>query len=317
MKLSNIFTVLFVMVSLFLVSCTEEEPVSPNANQNSDKTALAKKVQSSGDPETLAMMHEINEQLSAQGLNIAIEAIEYFTIGQGRPSNRMHQQPFRWVANDPRRAAHGDSITYLVDQSNGETASGLSNAQTEAAIDNALTTWNNEKALKKVNLIKLSDPGTDVTIFDWFFGGAFGDPFQADIVNAGWWPRAFIDTVVGPGGGRGVLAFSVTFIFVDAASGDDINGDGYLDTALNEVYYNNTWGDPGDDRVGSPWGIDIALPGNDVQTVALHENGHALELIHFGPPPDAVMNPIYAGIRQSPFKADLAGMNIVWASWPK
>jgi hypothetical protein len=35
---------------------------------------------------------------------------------------------------------------------------------------------------------------------------------------------------------RDTLAFSVTFIFVDdAGNPTDINGDGYLDTALNEV----------------------------------------------------------------------------------
>jgi hypothetical protein len=39
------------------------------------------------------------------GLDIAVESIEFFTIGLGRPSNRIHQQPFRWVPNDPRRAA--------------------------------------------------------------------------------------------------------------------------------------------------------------------------------------------------------------------
>jgi len=53
-----------------------------------------------------------------------------------------------------------------------------------------------------------------------------------------------------------------------------------------------------------------------VQTVALHENGHSLELGHFGPPPTAVMNPVYGGIRRSPYPTDDAGMNAVWGSWP-
>jgi hypothetical protein len=204
-----------------------------------------------------------------------------------------------------------------VDQSDGATASGLTSAQTEAAIDAALTTWDNNKALKKVDIVKRADSGADPDIFDAFFGfGGFGDPFLADIVNAGWLPRAFFEAVGGPGGGRGILAFSVTFIFVSGGVPTDINGDNYLDTALNEVYYNNTFGDPGDDRAGNPWGINIPLPGIDVETVALHENGHSLELGHFGPPPDAVMNPVYAGIRQDPLPADEAGMNAVWSSWP-
>jgi hypothetical protein len=267
-----------------------------------------------GDPAVLAQMEQINVQLAARGMNIQVAEIRFFTIGAGRPANRILQQPFRWVPNDPRRLAQGDDITYIVDLSAGATASGLSSVATEAAVDRSLDTWNAEKCLKKVDIVKRADLGDDVTIFDSFFGfGGFGNPFASDIVEAGWLPRAYFEAVGGPGGGRGILAFSVTFTF----TGTDINGDGYADTALNEVYYNDTFGDPGDDRVGNPWGIDIALPGIDVETVALHENGHSLELGHFGPPPAAVMNPVYAGINQSPDPIDQAGACAVWASWPK
>jgi hypothetical protein len=281
-------------------------PMFSAANAEPQDTALLRRI------------GEINAQLAAQGLSVAIEAIDFFTIGAGRPSARIHQQPFRWVPNDARRLAQGEDITYLVDQSDGATASGLTNAQTEAALDDALDTWDASKPLKKVDIVKRADDGSDPDIFDAFFGfGGFGDPFLADIVNAGWLPRANFEAVGGPGGGRGILAFSVTFIFLSAPGvPSDINGDGYLDTALNEVYYNDTFGDRRDDRAGNPWGIDVALPGIDVETVALHENGHSLELGHFGPPPDAVMNPRYAGIRQSPLSPDDAGMSAVWESWP-
>jgi hypothetical protein len=93
-----------------------------------------------GDPAVLALMERINAQLDRAGLNIAVEQIEFFTFGQARPSNRIHQQPFRWVAGDPRRLASGDNITYLVDQSDGATSSGLTSAQTEQAIDLAFAT---------------------------------------------------------------------------------------------------------------------------------------------------------------------------------
>jgi len=266
----------------------------------------------------LAKMQKINDRLRSKGLNLAVEQIEFFTIGRGRPSNRIHQQPFRWVANDERRLAQGDDITYLVDQSDGATASGLTNAQTEPAIDASLDTWDANRCFKKVEIVKRADSGADPDIFDSFFGfGGFGNPFLADIVNAGWLPRAFFEAVGGPGGGRGILAFSVTFVFVDdAGNPTDIDGNNMLDTALNEVYYNNTFGDPASDRAGNPWGINVALPGIDVETVALHENGHSLGVGHFGPPPAAVMNPVYAGIRHTPLSVDSAGMCAVWASWP-
>jgi hypothetical protein len=272
-----------------------------------------------GDPDVLARMAAINDQLRAAGLGIAVEQIEFFTIGAGRPSNRIHQSGLRWVAGDPRRLADGDNITYLVDQSDGATASGLTNAQTEAAIDRSFDTWQAEQAMKKVTLVKRADSGADPDIFDAFFGfGGFGNPFLADITNAGWLPRAFFEAVGGPGGGRGILAFSVTFIFIDATGAPtDVNGDNFLDVALNEVYYNDNFGNPGGDRPNNPWGIDVGLPGIDVETVALHENGHSLGLGHFGPPPAALMNPVYAGIRQAPLATDRAGMAALWSSWPK
>jgi matrixin len=272
-----------------------------------------------GNPQVLARMAQINQQLRAMGLHIAVEQIEFFTIGQGRPSNRIHAQEFRWVANDPRRLADGENITYLVDQSDGATTSGLTNAQTEPAIDRAMSTWQANRCFKKVDIVKRADSGADPDIFDSFFGfGQMGNPYLADIVDAGWLPRAFFEAVGGPGGGRGILAFSVTFIFTDNNDvPTDINGDNRLDTALNEVYYNDTFGDPSNDRAGNPWQIDQPLPAIDVETVALHENGHSLGVGHFGPPPNAVMNPVYAGIRHSPLSTDSAGMCSVWGSWPK
>jgi len=269
------------------------------------------------------VLAQVNDQLAAMGLSVRAESIEFFTIGQGRPSNRIHAQPFRWVPNDPRRAAQGTDITYLVDQSDGATASGLTNAQTETAIDRSLATWDAEKCLSGVDIVKRADSDADPDIFDFLATdppgtfGALGNPFLADITEAGWLPRAFFEAVGGPGGGRGILAFSVTFIFTESdGSPTDIDGDNRLDTALNEVYYNNTFGDPADDRVGNPWGINVPLPGIDVETVAFHENGHSLGLGHFGPPPSAVMNPVYAGINHDADPADHSGACAVWSSWP-
>lgn len=302
--------------ALTLSAC--QDSITPPGSNETPTPAFAKAP--SGDPATIAKMEDINQKLKARGFGLAVEAMEFFTIGAGRPSNRLHQAPFRWVANDERRLAQGIDITYLVDQSDGATASGLTNAQTEAALDAALNTWDNSQPLKKVDIVKRADTGADPDIFDFFFGfGGFGDPFLADIVEAGWLPRAYFEAVGGPGGGDGILAFSVTFIFVDGDTGvpTDINGDNYLDTALNEVYYNDTFGHAGEFRAGRPWGINVGFPGIDVETVGLHENGHSLELGHFGPPPAAVMNPVYAGIRHEPLATDLASMNLVWSSWPK
>lgn len=316
--MKKILAILLIVITVFVFyRCNESSVPVDKGTMNNESTKLSKRGVADN-AAILAKMKEINKQLAARGMNIAVEEIDFFTIGGGRPSVRIHQQPFRWVPNDPTRNADGDNITYIVDQSNGATASGLTNAQTEAAIDRALTTWNEDKPLKKVNIVKRADPGIDITIYDYFYGyGGYGDPFAADIVDAGWYPRAFFEAVGGPGGGRGILAFSVSFIWTDEnGNPTDINGDNYLDQALNEVYYNDTFGDPSDDRAGNPWGIDQDLPGVDVETIALHENGHSLDLGHFGPPPVAVMNPVYGGIKHTPLPTDNAGMNAVWSSWP-
>jgi hypothetical protein len=281
-----------------------------------------------GNPAALAMIDAANKKLQARGLHISVEAINYFTLDNARPTDRVHAQDFRWVPNDPRRLAQGDDITYLIATNRSTTESGLTAAQTTNAIERAFATWGANASLDKVDLVKRAYSGRDdVTIYDELtadgkfddFRGQAGNFLVADIVNAGWLPRAYFEAVGGPGGGRGILAFSVSFIFTnDDGTPTDINGDGRLDTALNEVYYNNTFGDPKapDNRSERPWGIDIAPPGIDVETVALHENGHSLGLGHFGPPPDAVLNPVYAGIRQDPLAPDESGMQAVWSSWP-
>jgi hypothetical protein len=248
--------------------------------------------------------------------------VEFFTIGNGRPATRIHKAGLRFVANDPRRNADGQNIRYLVDQSDGATASGLTNAQTEAAIDRALNTWDTSQCLKDADLVKVPDPGVDPDIVDGLVFGnpaLIGTPFLADIVDAGWAPAPFFDAIGGPGGAHGILAVTFSFVFVDSAGNpSDINGDNQLDTAFAEVYYNDNFGNPvPGDRVNNLWRINQHPPAIDVETVALHENGHALELGHFGPPPPAVMNPVYDDIRHSPFPVDKAGMCSVWASWPK
>ena len=216
----------------------------------------------------------------------------------------------------------GSTLTYLVDQSDGAATGPLTNAQTEPAIDRAMTTWDVATTCSDLPINKVADSDADPDFVDAILGfGGFGDPFLADITNAGWLPRGFFDALT-PGctlgvncGGDFILGVTFTFIFVDVPTGNDINGDGFLDTALKETYYNNKFA----------WGIDANF---DVESVALHENGHSLEQAHFGMifgtipnlrihfAPRTVMNAAYSGIQQDLTNSDLAGHCTLFGSWP-
>lgn len=98
----------------------------------------------------------------------------------------------------------------------------------------------------------------------------------------------------------------------------DFDGNGYLDTALAEVWYNDDfdWTDTGDPAL------------IDIQTVAFHENGHALGLGHYGKvfgtfanlrlhiAPRAAMNAFIFDVLREPLGTDNAAYCGLYGSWP-
>ena len=101
----------------------------------------------------------------------------------------------------------------------------------------------------------------------------------------------------------------VTFTFTWIAAPDVV--------ALKEVWYNDdfTWSNDGSGGI-------------DIESVALHENGHALGFGHFGRifitngngklhvAPRAVMNASYLGPVREPLGTDKASFNNVYGNWP-
>lgn len=261
-----------------------------------------------GDPYTLQTMQGFNGVLRGMWMDLRVEQVEALTIGHKQPIIRLHRQPFRWVAGDYRRDADGDRLTYMVDMADVISSKTLPAEAAEAAIDRAMATWSEDTCLQKVGVVKRPWDGGDPDIFDASYGyGGFGDSRAADVVFAGWLPPDFFDAVIGPCSSHTVLALSVTFIFVGPdGKPTDVDGDGYMDTAVNEIYFNSAF----------PWAADEAAHAIDVESVALHEIGHALGIGHFGPLPTAVMNPVYDGPRTSLFPTDHASLCSSWASWP-
>lgn len=258
---------------------------------------LAVATPAAAEDEILSVMQAMNDDLKAMWMDYRIESVDYLTVGQGRPSDRLLRQPFRWVAGDERRRAEDGRLSYLVDGSWGEeTASGVSAAATAGVLSRAMSTWAADPCLD-FEVVERAWDGGDVTVTDFFMaGGPLGDPFAADVVFGGW--LGADSFYFGPQ----TLAVSVTYVFVDRDSGEptDVDGDGRLDVALAEIYFNDSF----------DWTVGGA--GIDIETAALHEIGHALDLGHFGSPPAAVMNPVYNGTRRELAAIDHAGLCAVW-----
>jgi hypothetical protein len=200
---------LFVLaaVSLFGAGCADRNATAPDApernavdTQKFDVTLMRGKEPSAGlgSPST-ELLGDMSRALRGRGAHLAVAQAEAFTVPEGSPegmlllaSDRTLRFPSRWVPGDPRRNADGNRITYLVTRANGAAKPGLSPDVTEAAIDRAMTTWATRVPCAPVEIVKRADTGADATVVDYAAGmGGYGNPFLADVVDAGFWPSEF------------------------------------------------------------------------------------------------------------------------------
>lgn len=264
-------------------------------------------------------LDSLNASLAAEGEGVRVLQIEWMTSDEGdgeEAGNTVFafnvgnkQLGADYVPFDPRRSWNiSDTISYLVDQSDGATNDGLTNAQTEAAIDRAMATWDVATTSSAAPMVKAEDIGADVDLIDFFLG--FGAPGGevADLVHAGWVPAGIFP--------NNVIGVTFTLVWVDGGgNATDINQDGKSDVAWREIFYNDAF----------VWRINANI---DVETVALHEAGHGLSQGHFGQifrtdangkihfSPRAVMNAAYGGVIQDLTGTDLSGHCSIWGDWP-
>jgi hypothetical protein len=306
-------------VSLALSACTQEPTESSSPAPGTGAPAFAR---SAPAPATAAnaKLREINAGLAKAGARYAVAMAEVSLSPKASVDraqivfafDRTLRLPSKWVPGDARRNADGNNITYMNDL-NFMTANGAGNA--EPSIDASFATWQQVKC-SKLTLVKRPYDGE---LHSVFFGG---DPFVADIYTLGFLPGFIFDQFLGPGASENVLGVTFTFIFGDFdADGNftpsDIDNNGREDTALKEVWYNDafTWTTTNT--------TDI-----DIESVAVHENGHTLELGHFGRvafntssgklqvSPRAIMNAFILGVLRSPLGTDNGAYCGNYASWP-
>ena len=274
-------------------------------------------------PSFSAVADGINAALANQGADYVLYMAEYITSGEGDELGQTvyfrnvgnKQLGTHWVPGDARRAwgDPGGGITFVIDDTEGTTASGLTQAETDAAIRSAMDTWSGVQCsmLPLVELGPYTGWDLGVVQYQLGFGGVNG--VGADITHAGFLPAAFFDALA-PGGSGFILGVTFTYIWLDAGEPTDIDNNGKNDTAFREIYYNDNF----------PWAIGANI---EVETIALHEAGHGLSQAHFGTAfstdangklhfsPRALMNAAYSGIQTSVRRTDLAGHCSIWDSW--
>ena len=233
----------------------------------------------------------INEALLAEGSNLRLLKIEYIVAPDveggdlaGRTiyaNNRDLLLRSQWVPGDARRFADGNNLTQVSFPALADANVGTPNQLSGTpAVDAAFDTWDSGTRCSDLSILKRPWDDPDPSHVPFVLGLRAGlpraNPFMADITTMGWLPGWVFELIFSR---NNVIGVCWTFIFTepdpDNPTGPrvptDVNGDGYRDIAFKEVWYNDRFN----------WSTD-GSPGIDIETVALHENGHALGLGHFG-----------------------------------
>ena len=323
------------LITFTFTACDQSNIQSPSPENDSlESMELSQENQAKlqGDRDidlsSIKSMQDLNEELAENGANFRIAYAETVTKNSGAKratgqtivaNDRQKRLDAQWVPGDERRNANGNKLTYLVDQTWLPANFGTENEiDGEPAIDASFDTWNAVKKNAKLDIVKVPDTGEQPSSF--FLGG---NPFLADISEIGFIPGILFEALLGPGASENVLGVTFTSVFVDEQGNPtDINNDGYADIAYKEVWYNDAF----------LWTNDPNGEGTDIETVALHENGHALGFGHFGKvfitgnkPKNtklhvatrAVMNAVILGTQRTLLGTDKASYNSIYGSWPK
>jgi hypothetical protein len=308
------------------VACTRESTApatlaaSPNLSvSNSDGDAVG----------VSQYFADANRRALASGARVAVSRAELLVSADASlkipriifANDRALRTDTRWVARDVRRLSTDATLTYAVF---APFAAATVGGAAEAAFDASFATWNAVGCSNMRVRKKALAPGQ----FPSFLLTGLFPP--ADINDIGFVPGSVFDQIFGPGASQVTIGVTITYAFIQIglngkpildADGNsiptDIDGDGRADTALKEVWFNDAL----------QYSSTGAAGRIDIESAALHEHGHALELGHFGKitgdprtgklqaSPRAVMNAVDLGAQRSLLGTDNGALCGNYASW--
>jgi hypothetical protein len=243
--------------------------------------------------------------------------VEYFRRDLGNA-----QLDHDFVYNDPRRTVFNGGaagVTYGVNFGFGSADPNLSDQH--GWLYDSLFVWDDQLCADLTLSENPVPAGLPGVVQHYFQTGQLLPIWVADLTQVG-----FLDGTQFPyfAANPNVLGVTFTLVWVDGdGNPTDIDGNGKLDVAFREIYYNDdhAWADNG--REGRrPDGTRLF----DFPTVAIHEVGHGFSAAHFGsigrqegalvPRPRVVMNAIYGGTLRDLTGRDVAALCSNWAAWP-
>lgn len=316
-------------LTVALAAC--QDTSSPTDQVAPPSFAAAKKTPLTGTPTERAaqIAAKVNARLAARGSKYRLTGASFFTVGRGVPPFRTHRTGLKWATRD---------LTYLIDVS--DFAPGANSAAVQTALVNSYETWDAVKNIT-LNLTRVADVNANPDVLDAIVTDTKGncvdivdtnspavidynpttgifnlEPF-ANVVHGGWLSPAYFEKCLGS---ADIIA--VTWSFSDI----DSNHDNYPDLAYAEQYANNQW------QYVTSGSVYLDFDGPfDIQSIFVHEDGHALGLDHTGGPndnqpfklhpngrvfsPEAVMNPFnLGGEKRNLFPIDLASIRNLYAN---
>jgi hypothetical protein len=227
-----------------------------------------------------------------------------------------------FVYGDPRRASFNGGnagVTYGVNAGWNSTDPNL--ADQLGWLYDSIFVWDNEICADMTLSENAITPGLPGVVQLFFQTGQIFPIWQADMTQVGFLSGAdFPYFAANPN----VLGVTFTLFWTDAQGNlTDIDGNGKIDVAFREIYYNDEydWADNGLEGPQPGGGYLIDFP-----TVAIHEVGHGFSAAHFGligvqkgflvARPRAVMNAIYGGTLRELLGRDVGSHCSNWAQWP-